>query len=157
MLKKVISGAQTGVDLAALDAANMVGLLTGGTMPFGFKNHDGVHPDFVDKYGITCSKSSSYAARTRLNVGDSDGTLRIARNLNSKGEICTMKSIKSLKKPYFDIDLNSDCDINLAIRWLISENISILNVAGNSERTAPGIYKKSFEILHSIFKEAINV
>jgi len=49
-LKKVISGGQTGVDRAALDAAMKLGLDSGGWCPRGRRARDGVIPA---KYSLT--------------------------------------------------------------------------------------------------------
>jgi hypothetical protein len=43
MLKKIISGAQTGADFAGLIVAKHFGYETGGWMPKGYKNLDGFH------------------------------------------------------------------------------------------------------------------
>ena len=40
MLKKIISGGQTGADLAGLEAASYLGIHTGGKMPLGFSEKD---------------------------------------------------------------------------------------------------------------------
>lgn len=152
MIEKIISGGQTGADLAGLDVAKFFGLETGGCMPFGFKTLDGCRPEYSKIYGITAHSSSSYVPRTKQNVKDSDGTVRLAFNLESAGEKCTLKAIKSYSKPYFDVDLNDPPPILDLINWIENNKISTLNVAGNSEQTAPGIYKAVFNYLSQIFE-----
>ena len=44
LLARVRSGAQTGVDIAALRAAASLSLPTAGTMPQGFRPHSGPRP-----------------------------------------------------------------------------------------------------------------
>jgi hypothetical protein len=73
-LLKVISGGQTGVDRAALDAAIELGLDHGGWCPRGRPAEDGVIPA---RYRLTETRESTYPTRTRYNVLDSDGTLII--------------------------------------------------------------------------------
>lgn len=147
MLKKIISGAQTGADVAGLDAAKDFGVETGGLMPFGYKTLDGCKPQYQEIYGISAHHSSSYVPRTRRNVKDSDGTARFAFNWNSSGEKCTFKAIVDFDRPYFDVDLNNPPDVQKFIEWLDEHNIEVLNVAGNSERTAPGTYEATKKYL----------
>ena len=85
MLRKVISGAQTGADRAALIAAKRFGFITGGHMPAGFLALDGTHPGFADLYGMETTASTEYPPRTRQNVQNSDATLRLAMNWSSPG------------------------------------------------------------------------
>lgn len=135
MLKKVISGMQTGADFAGVFIAKNFGLQTGGSMPKGFKRLDGYRPEFAEVYGIIEHESASYVPRTYENVKNSDGTVRFAAKFNSAGEICTMKAINQYKKPYFDINLLNLPETEEFIDWLGKNNIEVLNVAGNSEKT----------------------
>jgi len=75
---KIISGAQTGADLAGLDAAKALGIPTGGSMPNGFKDLEGRKPEYASKYGIVALKSASYPARTLKNVTDLQGTAALS-------------------------------------------------------------------------------
>lgn len=135
MLKKVISGGQTGADITGLLVAKLFMLETGGTMPKGFKTLRGNRPLYAAYYGLVEDSNESYVPRTRKNVLDSDGTVRFAGNFESAGEICTLKAIKDYNKPYIDIDLTDPPEVDGFIEWLNSNNISILNVAGNAEQT----------------------
>lgn len=72
MLKKIISGGQTGVDRAALDAAILLKIPHGGWCPKGRLSEVGKIPD---KYLLKETESSDYSERTKLNIHDSDGTL----------------------------------------------------------------------------------
>ncbi len=66
---KIISGGQTGVDRAALDAAMELHILTGGYCPKGRKAEDGRIPD---TYNLIEMPTTSYPARTEKNVIESD-------------------------------------------------------------------------------------
>mgnify|MGYP003793290687 CR=1 FL=1 len=72
MIKKIVSGGQTGVDRAALDVAMQLGIPVGGWCPRGRRAEDGRIPD---SYPLREASSVNYAKRTELNVRDSDGTL----------------------------------------------------------------------------------
>ena len=72
MLRKVISGGQTGADRAGLDFAIETGLEHGGYVPRGRKAEDG---RIDDRYNLVELSTSSYPARTRRNIEQSDGTV----------------------------------------------------------------------------------
>ena len=69
----IISGAQTGVDRAALDAAIACGLDYGGSIPRGRLAEDG--PVSQHYTALIELNSEDYAVRTRRNVRDADATL----------------------------------------------------------------------------------
>jgi Circularly permutated YpsA SLOG family len=71
MLRKIVSGGQTGADRAGLDFAMEVGLDHGGYVPKGRKAEDG---RIDDRYQLTELATTSYPVRTRRNVMESDGT-----------------------------------------------------------------------------------
>jgi hypothetical protein len=72
MITKLLSGAQTGADRAALDWAIFHDIPHGGWCPKGRKAEDGVIPP---QYQLTETPSASYLQRTEWNVRDSDGTV----------------------------------------------------------------------------------
>ncbi len=69
---RVISGGQTGVDRAALDAAMKLGIEVGGFCPKGRRAEDG---PIDEQYPLTETASRAYPVRTEKNVAASDGTL----------------------------------------------------------------------------------
>src|ERR1700738_4353647 len=71
MLRKIISGGQTGADRAGLDFAIERGLEHGGYVPRGRKAEDG---RIDDRYNLVELSTSSCPARTRRNIEQSDGT-----------------------------------------------------------------------------------
>ena len=75
MLKKIVSGGQTGVDRGALDAALPRGFPCGGYCPAGRRAEDGRIPA---RYPLEELSSPHYQVRTRRNVEESDGTLIIS-------------------------------------------------------------------------------
>lgn len=151
-LKKCISGGQCGVDLVGVYIAKKYGYEVGGTMPKGFITQFGNKPEYAQLYNMVEHKSSSYVPRTYDNVKNSDGTIRIAYNFNSPGEICTLKAIHQYKKPYIDVDLNNPIPPSDIIKWLDVNQIETLNIAGNSEKTTPGIHEASGLYMNILFK-----
>ena len=73
---KILSGGQTGVDRAALDAGQTLGLAVGGGCPQGQRAEDGAIPA---RYPLVATPELDYETRTRCSVEDSDGTLILNR------------------------------------------------------------------------------
>lgn len=155
-LEKVISGGQTGADLAGLKAAKLRGLETGGHAPKGYRTQNGPNIELKTLYGVEEHWLGTYPPRTECNVRNSDGTIRIAKDFNSSGEKCTRNFIFQHGKPYFDVKMDSPRGISEVIDWLERNNIKTLNVAGNSEKTAPGIEDFATNYLLEVFKHATN-
>ena len=158
---KVISGGQTGVDVAALRAAKALGIETGGWMPQGFRTLAGPRFDYMALYGMREHDRAGYASRTEANVRDSHGTLRVALKFASPGEKCTLRWIQTYGRPWQDVrwtetPLSAKTQIvvefvhGLLMRCATAERV-ILNVAGNSEATAPGIEHAAEDFLIEVF------
>lgn len=66
MIEKIISGGQTGADIAEIDAAIDCNIPYGGQLPKGRKSEDGVVPE---KYtGFQVKTRGGYPKRTEQNV-----------------------------------------------------------------------------------------
>jgi hypothetical protein len=154
LLKKVISGGQTGADEAGLVAAQFAGIATGGSAPRGYRTLNGPNPKLGTLFGLREHPSEAYPPRTESNVSDSDATIRFARHFDSRGELCTMKYIRKHGKPHFDVDVDNLPPIEKVVQWLKDCNIVTLNVAGNSESSAPGIYEIVWQYLLKVFRKA---
>ncbi len=153
MLTKVISGGQTGADRAGLIAAKLVKIPTGGHMPKGFLAHDGEHPEFAELYGIEEDSSATYPPRTFKNAFNSDGTVRFATRFYSSGELCTLNAVKRAKKVHFDVSVIGETQPADLAKWIIDNNIEVLNVAGNSEKSSPGIEEFTIMFLLATFEK----
>ena len=139
VIKKIISGGQTGVDRAALDCAMEIGLECGGWCPKGRMAEDG---RINKKYPLKETPRRDYNQRTEWNVRDSDGTLVLSFGKPSGGTLLTIQSAKTLGRPFLIVDLKSDVETASFRSWLQSHNIHTLNVAGPRESLAPGdIYR----------------
>lgn len=148
---KIVSGGQTGVDRAALDAALRLGLNCGGWVPRGRRAEDGPIPA---EYPMREMKSSAYEARTRQNVIDSDATLILTRGEPMGGTAETLVIAQDLKKPYHIVDLKRTHSPLAALRWLEAKKPTILNVAGPRESSAPGIYEEALSVLSHLLQLA---
>jgi hypothetical protein len=151
-LERVISGGQTGADRAALVAARAAGIATGGWMPAGFLAHDGNHPEFAELYGMRETPGAQYPHRTSLNVKEADATLRFATVWDSPGEVLTLSLCREHARPNFDVTPGEGETPEDVCAWLAAAGVRVLNVAGNSERTSPGIQEFVKEFLGDVFR-----
>ena len=137
---KIISGGQTGVDRGALDAAMALGISHGGWCPRGRLAEDGTIPR---RYRLRETQSSEYPQRTEQNVLDSDATLIICRGDPRGGTELTVHLATKHGKPCWIVDLDDLPDAVAARhnirRWLESNNVAVLNVAGPRQSQSSGI------------------
>lgn len=131
----IVSGGQSGVDLAALDWAIEHGIKHGGWCPKGRKTEDG---PLDDLYQLVETPSKAYLQRTEWNVRDSDAT--VIFTLTDKldgGSLRTAEFAEQLGKPclHFRPGVHS----KFIARFLARHKVTRLNVAGKRESGAPGI------------------
>jgi hypothetical protein len=152
MIKKIISGGQTGADRAALNAAIKMGIPHGGWVPKGRLAEDGPIPD---KYQLREMPTDSYPKRTEQNVIDSDGTLIIARGELTGGTDYTREMALKHKKQLLFVDLNfyEPYDAaTLIASWIKLQRIEILNIAGPRASEDPEIYHDVLKIIEDAFQ-----
>jgi len=157
LLEKVISGGQTGVDRAALDAAMKLGIDVGGWCPRGRRALDGVIPA---KYPLTETRGRSYQTRTKWNVRDSDATLILCLDEPVGGTALTIQYCEQLGKPYKihplqaggTVWLDGAEDPYAVLYWLNCQQFQVLNVAGPREEKHCPIYKRAYTFLFEFFQ-----
>ena len=156
-VKKIISGGQTGVDRIGLEAGKEIGLQTGGTATPGFATETGKDLTLRD-FGVEeisselqAGKSGKefYLPRTEQNVLNSDGTVYFATDEDSAGRIATERFAKKHNKPFL---LNPT--VEQLRKWLASNNIETLNVAGNR---GSKLSKEKAEEIKNTIKEALSL
>ena len=151
LLRKVISGGQTGVDRAGLDAAMMAGIPVGGYCPRGRLAEDGTIPE---KYPMIELESIEPYYRTEQNVIQSDGTLILNKGILTEGTKLTNDFTVRYGKPRLIVQLDDDKVITpeQVIRWIEGHFINTLIIAGPRESKFPeGIYSDAFAYLEKIF------
>lgn len=139
MLKRIVSGGQTGADRGALDAALGLGFPCGGWCPRGRRAEDGAIPP---EYPVRELDSARYIDRTRRNVEDADGTLILAPGPLSGGTRATAAHARRLGRPclVLDIDRMTPTEIvETARAWILACRIETLNVAGPRGSSHPGL------------------
>lgn len=160
MLTKIISGGQIGADQGALEAAKLMGFPTGGMMPKGWITQDGSRPDFEQLYNMVEALVKGYPYRTYHNVKSSDGTIRFAVDFTTAGEVCTLKAILQYDKPKLNISVRrdeilepTDSSVKHVLNWIKENNISILNIAGNSNKSYDLMQIKVKNFILALIKE----
>ena len=144
MIKRIISGGQTGADRAALDFAIKMDLPHGGWVPKGRLAEDGPLPG---KYQLQEMPTTNYPKRTEQNVIDSDGTLIITHGKLTGGSRLTKEFAENQKRPCLHIDLNETSTPEAAeqvIQWVIENRIGVLNIAGSRASKDPKDLQRLF-------------
>lgn len=150
MLKKIISGGQTGADRAALDTAIKFNIPHGGWIPRGRKTEEGPLPE---RYRLREMPGQEYQERTKQNVMDAQGTAIISRGRLTGGSALTQSFARVCGKPnvHIDLSMNEAFEASLVLQSFILENqIEVLNVAGPRASHDPGIYLDVKTILESV-------
>lgn len=169
-LRRIISGAQTGVDRAALDSAIMMPAFSwGGCVPRGRMAEDGqIHPNYFetkrDDSGLwEHSESRDYKTRTLANIQASDATMILRIHDPGKvlgpGTKLTLRTLRKLDKPYAIFDPSRVSTVPKAVQWVCetlvpegihTRNINVLNVAGSRESSCPGIYEHARSYMRDV-------
>ena len=146
MIKKLISGGQTGADSCIIEVGRRLGVPIGGLVPKGWLTEEGAKP-VLRELGFTESEIACYEERTCRNVEQGDVTLIFAADLQSDGTSLTVAHAKKIGRPYLVVDPFEPAVTELVRRWLRETDPGILNVAGNRESVAPGIARRAENVL----------
>jgi hypothetical protein len=161
---KIISGGQTGVDRAALDAAIAHGIAYGGWCPRG-----GWAEDFPDPPGLLANYPqlketplADPAQRTEWNVRDSDATLILVGRAGvavSKGTGLAAEFAQRYGKPVRVVDVAADEAAAITTAWLeglvaqLGDHL-VLGIGGPRESEVPSIYARARALLDSVLARA---
>ncbi len=153
MIRKLISGGQTGADISIVAVGARLGIEIGGLVPKGWRTERGAAPE-LEQSGFTESDSSDYRVRTRLNVEHGDATLIFATDPDSDGTRLTIDHAHKLGRPCLVLNPFEVTAEKRARRWLRDTSPEVLNVAGNRESRSPGIGRRAEQILLAALAES---
>jgi len=159
-LCKLVAGGQTGVDQAALMAAEQIGLATGGWCPTDVSDETWPVPDLFARWklvpvtedvreshqaefraiGLQFDDQDKWARRGLLNVLCSCGTLTILPHGVSDGTNLASAAAKALGRPMLTLRLqDAHTDSQALVQWFQEHAIEVLNVNGPRESSSQGI------------------
>jgi hypothetical protein len=154
LLKRIISGGQTGADRAALDAALDAGFPCGGWCPRGRRAEDGPLPA---RYPLRELDSPNYRDRTHRNVLDSDATAIIAFGPLTGGSALTRDFAEQAGKPVLVIDADAHTADEAAERlhvFVEDNSVETLNAAGPRASGQPDIYAFVYGVVGKVLAAA---
>jgi Circularly permutated YpsA SLOG family len=151
----ILSGGQTGVDRAALDAAIEKGLAYRGWCPKGGSAEDLPEPGLLARYPhLRETPQADPAERTRRNVCDCDRLLVLTDSSGatvSKGTELARDYALKLNRPCLVLDLDAGNALEQARALLdVGEGGIAVCIAGPRESEAPGIYAKARAFLRQL-------
>ncbi len=152
MLKKIVSGGQTGVDQAALAKAVRAGIEIGGWCPLKGCDENGKNVRL--KYPeLKAAKTIKPDERTRLNIDDSDGTLIIVPSMPLPKRIVdgtklTIDYAIEKNKPHLIVSISNKVEaVKQILFWIEHNDFQVLNIGGPRESNWPGIYDETCQLL----------
>jgi hypothetical protein len=153
-LVKIISGGQTGVDRAALDAAFAADFPCGGWCPADRKAEDGPIPE---RYPMSLLTERGARLRTLKNVQASDGTAILFNQSLSGGTKLTRDMCLREKKPFIVLDatqITVERAAKAIMRFIQENELQIMNVAGPRLSGWPEGYGFALGVVSSVLASA---
>lgn len=131
----IVTGGQTGVDRAALDAALQLGYPIKGYCPAGRTAEDGV---IDERYPLQAAPSPDNAWRTIANAYNSDVTVILSRGTPTDGTPLTSFSCEFYRRPYIEVSLDGPVDREALVSFIEKHQAKSINLAGPRESLDPG-------------------
>lgn len=159
MIKRIISGGQTGGDRGGLWAARDLVLELGGWAPKGFRAEDGKVP-LLFRGHMREHESADYPPRTRANIEEADATIIFTKDPPEAGCRLTVRLCEETGTPYLLLKFANGAETELedeavkSVRaFLAYVEPETINIAGSRESKAPGIEQAVRRILVRALKE----
>lgn len=135
MIEKIVSGGFTGVEQAALTAACIAGVETGGVAPSHYKIDNGEEPTLI-RFGIM--PFGTVRESIERNVVESDATLVIVRRNVLRAAPAQVQLATLHGKPHCTV-YEGEWDHDSAALWTLASGYKKLYVSGDSHRVSYGI------------------
>lgn len=151
MIRKIISGGQTGVETAALDVAIKLGVPHGGWTSRGRRNDDG---PLAEIYNLKETSALGFREAIEKNVLESDGTLIVSRGIQTSGAAKAVRAALKKQRQLLHVDLNQYSLFeagSLTCSWLSQKQIKSVYVTGPTAEEEPHIYEQGRKLLETAF------
>lgn len=151
MIRKLISGGQTGVELAALDVAIKLGIDHGGWIARGKRNAQG---PLSDVYNLNEAVAVGFKTAMEQNVMSADGTLLVTRGKKSPRTQYAVEMSLKHQRQLLHVDLSQNSSFEAASligSWGSLQQIKIAFVTGPQADTDPNIYAQMLKIMETAF------
>jgi len=163
LIKRVVSGGQTGADQGGLFAAANAGIPTGGWIAQGWKTEEGPN-EGLEGLGLEEHPSANYAARTEANVLEGDVTIIFGKPSN--GSNLTEALCKHHEVPWMRVVVTgAGAGAGVPVKGEVVKVVKFLadtaralktskltvNVAGNRESVNPGIGEFVEQFMEQVF------
>jgi len=152
MLEKIISGGQTGVDRAALDAALEMDFPCGGWCP---EDRNSEHDRIPEKYPLVELPGAGYQERTLKNLMEANGTAIIYFGDLEGGTEATAYFCMEKGRPYKLIDgdeITVERAVVLLSHFIEDRDIRVLNVAGPRATSKPQAYGYTHAVVEGLLR-----
>lgn len=150
MLKKIISGGQSGVEMAALETAVRLNIPHEG---WAFQRKRAKEGAWPEQYNLKTIKMPSYHDRLEKNIMDSDGTVILTHGQLIIGTKIIKYLTNQNNKPSLYIDL-TECSINHAIssirKWMASHEIETVYFTGSKPVDESNIYEEAARVIQGV-------
>jgi hypothetical protein len=147
VIRKIISGGQCPVELAALDLAIKLEIPYKGWMARG----DG--DDLREKYHLALEKSGGATVCMEKNLQESQGVLVVCQNTPPETFHLLKKLANQHGKDFLRVDLEKiskfECALNIS-RWISENRIEVLYVTGEKSQKEKSMYEAAVDILETV-------
>lgn len=151
MIRKIISSADRGVEMAAMDLALRLGITCSGWSPrYAHSNP----MDFQKKYGLRTTSEIGYKLSVEKNIQDANGLLLLTRGEKiPKAQYAVQMALKHHKQ-LLHVDLHQYTQFeaaSLVSSWLKMQKLNNLYITGTNAEEDRAIYLDTQKILETAF------
>jgi hypothetical protein len=152
MIKKIVSGGQPGVEIAALDAARRLNIPHEGWCYKDRKTNDGILPKH---YNVKEIDTPSYFQRLEKNVKDSEGAVVLNYGQLVIGSRAVKDIAEKYHKPCLNVDLRKhpmNHAIALIRKWMTKHDITIIYFTGTKTGAglSPNVYDEVIQVIEGV-------
>ena len=128
-MEKIISSGHTGVNQAALTAAKLSNIKTGGYSPHKWITEKGNEYEFLKEFNMIEGQHDNYIS----NISQADGTLIITWGISTVNASCVEIYANDNSENYMIIGVPVEETIQDIKNWISENNIKTLNIEGPYE------------------------